>query len=254
LTAPNGTRIELVDAAPPLELPPVVPSLVISRLAAAVWTTGRAGMRYRDLIPDKQGGRFTASHIEIHRGGPVPDYVHYHSVRFQLIHCAAGWVRVVYEGQGEPFVLDAGECVLQPPGIRHRVLEASRGLEVVEVSCPADHETLADHELELPSAALDAAHEFGGQRFARRHEDVEAATNGLARVRLLRPEPATDLTAHHGELLFRYVLAGEFTLRLDGRDPQRLAAGDAFVVPPALGHALAACTPDAELLEVALGG
>ena len=84
-------------------------------------------MRYRDLVPGRLGGRYIASHIEIPDGGTVPDYVHFHDVVFQMIFCAAGWVRVVYEDQGEPFVLHAGDCVLQPPLIRHRVLEASPG-------------------------------------------------------------------------------------------------------------------------------
>ena len=53
-------------------------------------------------------------------GGPVPDWVHFHKVRFQLIYCWHGWVRVVYEDQGDPFVLQAGDCVIQPPQIRHR--------------------------------------------------------------------------------------------------------------------------------------
>ena len=91
--------------------------------------------------PGRLGGRFIASHITIPAGGPVPDYVHYHDVRYQSIHCVRGWVRVVYEDQGPPFVLEAGDCVLQPPGIRHRVLESSPGLEVVEVGSPAAHPT-----------------------------------------------------------------------------------------------------------------
>ncbi len=57
LTAPNGTRIEIVDADPPLVVPPVVPSFVLSENGdRARWGTGRAGMRYRDLVPDRQGG------------------------------------------------------------------------------------------------------------------------------------------------------------------------------------------------------
>src|SRR6185436_13024852 len=111
----------------------------------APWTRGRAGMRYRDLIPGRQGGRFIASHIAIPEGGPVADYVHHHFVRVQLIYCHRGWVRVVYEDQGAPFMLEAGDCVLQPPGIRHRVLESSVGLEVIEIGSPAVHETFADH-------------------------------------------------------------------------------------------------------------
>ena len=73
----------------------------------------------------------------------MADYVHYHNVRFQIIYCYKGWVRVVYEDQGTPFVLQAGDCVLQPPRIRHRVIESSPGLEVIEIASPAEHETFA---------------------------------------------------------------------------------------------------------------
>ncbi len=87
LTAPNGTRIELVDADPPLVVPRVEPSFVVSEKGdASTWGTGRAGMRYRDLIPGRLGGSFIASHIRIPDGGPVPDYVHFHKIRFQMIY------------------------------------------------------------------------------------------------------------------------------------------------------------------------
>ncbi len=166
LTAPNGTRLVFVASDPPVAVPPEDQSFVLSRSAdTSQWHVGRAGMRYRDLIPGRQGGRFIASHIAIPEGGPVPDYVHFHKIRFQMIFCRRGWVRLVYEDQGDPFVMQAGDCVLQPPRIRHRVLEASPGLEVVEIGCPADHETIADHRLALPTGHLDPDRDFRGQRF-----------------------------------------------------------------------------------------
>ena len=120
--APNGTRILIKEANPPLFIPPEAQSLVISKMNEDTsWMTGRAGMLYRDLIPNRQGGRFIASHIKIPCGGLVPDYVHYHKVRFQLIFCYRGWVKVVYEDQRDPILLKAGDCFLQPPEIRHRV-------------------------------------------------------------------------------------------------------------------------------------
>ena len=138
LTAPDGTRIELVEAQPPMFVPDGTQEFLVSRNDdAGAWGTGRAGMQYRDLIPGRLGGRFIASHIRIPQGGPVPDYVHFHKVRFQTIYCKTGWAKLVYEDQGEPFLLEAGDCVLQPPEIRHRVLESSDGLEVVEIACPA---------------------------------------------------------------------------------------------------------------------
>ncbi|MBL0124533.1 MAG: hypothetical protein IPP88_17980 [Betaproteobacteria bacterium] len=163
-----GLSIEWVQGATTVELPEGKQEYILTRMNDAdAWVTGRAGMQYRDLIPGRFGGRFIGSHIRIPDGGPVPDYVHFHKVRFQMIFCKAGWVRVVYEDQGEPFLLRAGDCVLQPPGIRHRVLEASAGLEVIELGCPAIHETLADHQISLPTMQVLPQREFGGQRFAR---------------------------------------------------------------------------------------
>jgi mannose-6-phosphate isomerase-like protein (cupin superfamily) len=44
------------------------------------------------------------------------------------------------------------------------------------------------------------------------------------------------------------------TLEGEGKDPFRLAPGDAFVIPPGLATRYAAPTPDLSLLEVTLPG
>jgi quercetin dioxygenase-like cupin family protein len=239
--------------------------LVLTRAGAdAAWHAGRAGMLYRDLIPTRLGGAFIASHIRIPDGGEVPDYVHHHDVRFQMIFCRAGWVRVVYEDQGPPFVMEAGDCVLQPPGIRHRVLESSVGLEVIEIGSPAVHETLADHALALPTAALRPEREFGGQRFVRHiaatgewrtdggfercDTTIAAATHGLAAVGFLRAgaKPAElDLT-HDGEFRFLYLLEGSAALGEHG-----LRRDDCCVIPRDADSTLQA-EPGALMLEVRL--
>ena len=126
---------------------------------------GRAGMRYRDLLPDRDGGRVIASHITIPGSGPVDDYVHHHAIDLQLIYVVRGRVKVVYETQGDPFWMSAGDCVLQPPHIRHRVLESADDCEVIELASPAEHPTFVEHELELPTAPGDPDQDFGGQRF-----------------------------------------------------------------------------------------
>ncbi|MEO0381353.1 MAG: cupin, partial [Pseudomonadota bacterium] len=111
LVSPGGTQVEICDLNPPLEMPETVHSFVVRRLAdQAPWVIGRAGMHYRDLIPDRLGGSIIASHIRIPDGGPVPDMVHYHTVGFQLIFCYKGWVDLVYEDQGDPFRLEEGCC------------------------------------------------------------------------------------------------------------------------------------------------
>ena len=274
LVAPNGTRIHLVPADPGVVLPPIAQSLVVNRAGeASSWGLGRAGMHYRDVIPGRQGGRFIGSHIRIPTGGPVPDYVHYHKVRFQMIYCYRGWVRLVYEDQGEPFILNAGDCVLQPPEIRHRVLESGDGLEVIELGCPAEHETLADHDIALPTGRVLPERVFGGQRYVRhiaaeaawhpwRHAGFEyrdtgigAATEGLAAARVARPVAGTTSTercVHDAEFVFGFVLEGGVTLDCDGHAPFALVAGDTFVVPAGMPYRFVDCTADLELLDVTL--
>lgn len=272
LAAPNGTRIEIVDSDPPLEIPPEAQSLVITRIAeTGAFHTGRAGMQYRDLIPDRQGGRFIASHIRIPGGGPVPDNVHFHKIRFQMIFCYKGWVRLVYEDQGEPFIMKAGDCVMQPPEIRHRVLESGDDLEVIEIGCPAEHMTLLDHRMDLPTGKDLPDRDYGGQRFVFHEADktpwqdwrfdgfeardigIGAATDGLAGARVVRPKGAAETPRwrHDGEFLFQFVLTGGVTLAAEGND-HPLEAGDCITVPKGLDHALTAASDDLEILEVTL--
>lgn len=273
LLAPNGTRILLEQAGPDVDVPPGRPSFELCRAAdGEAWRVGRAGMLYRDLVPDRQGGRFIASHIRIQDGGPVPDYVHFHRVRFQMIYCYRGWVRVVYEDQGPPFVMRAGDCVLQPPEIRHRVLECSAGLEVIEISSPAEHETWADTELPLPTPHLRPEREFKGQRFLR-HEaaaapwipgplagreirdlGLAAASNQLASGHVVRASGAasSQVSSHDAELYFLFVLRGAIELRCEGQGVLHLAEADSVVVPAGMRYALERCSNDAELLEVHL--
>jgi quercetin dioxygenase-like cupin family protein len=265
-----STALRSLDPPPGvgIELPALRPALVITR--GGEWGTGRAGMRYRDLIGDRQGGRFIASHIRIDNGGPVPDRVHFHELRFQMIYCLRGWVRVAYQDQGSPLRLEAGDAFLQPPGIRHRVLEASAGLEVLELASPAEHLTGFDPGLELGSSPPNPGRTYGGQTFVF-HRASETAwvedgpwqvrdlgltqpTGGLARVRVLRCAGAHtghDLE-HTDELLFRFVVAGALTLRCAGHGPQQLGPGDACVVPPGMVHGLEA-QAGSELLEVSIG-
>jgi quercetin dioxygenase-like cupin family protein len=220
VVAPNGTTFIFSPAEVPLFLPALKKELIISNFNSqdeTLWKVGRAGMRYRDLIPSRLGGRYIASHIHIPVGGPVPDYVHYHKVKFQMIYCYRGWVRVVYEDQGDPFVMNAGDCVLQPPQIRHRVLESSDDLQVIEIGLPAVHHTYADFDLTLPNDTVNRDRVWDGQKFARFQHDViewlpfidgfhgfdegweykdsgiHVATGGLASVRVLRPRESGNI-------------------------------------------------------------
>lgn len=274
LVAPNGTRIEIDEANPPMVLPATEHAFVVRRLAdQAPWVIGRAGMQYRDLVPSRLGGAMIASHIRIPDGGPVPDMVHYHKVGFQLIFCINGWVDVVYEDQGAPIRLTAGDCFIQPPEIRHRVLHASDGIEVIEIGVPAEHVTEIDHAMELPTPHLRPEREWQGQRFVHnegakgaftpfrlpgfvtRDTTINAGTKGVASVMVARPDGSeTRWTKHDGDILFTFVMGGTMVLEGEGKEPFALSRGDAFVIPPGMATRYAQPSADLELLEVTLPG
>ena len=273
IIAPNGTRIELTASSTPLSSPPVESKFSVRTLAGSPpWIIGRAGMQYRDLVPDRQGGSIIASHIRIPDGGPVPDMVHYHTVGFQMIYCYKGWVRVVYEDQGEPIIMHPGDCVLQAPEIRHRVLEASDGLEVIEIGCPAEHMTSIDHTMDLPNGTINRDRDFSGQRFvfhqaakatwspfrqagfAARDTGIANATKGVAGVQVARLTGPLDGAPIrlNSALHFTFVLSGAVRLAAHGHGPADLVAGDAFVIPAGLAYALSDAAGDLQLLEATL--
>ena len=274
LEAPNGMKIEIDHLAPPVHMPETKHEFMVRRLAdQAPWVVGRAGMHYRDLIPTRLGGSIIASHIRIPDGGPVPDMVHYHSVGFQLIFCYRGWVDLVYEDQGEPFRLHAGNCVIQPPEIRHRVLYASDNIEVIEIGVPAEHVTTIEHEMDLPNETVNPDRLFDGQRFVHHKKDgaawadfrlpgfqsrdttINANTAGVAGVHVVRPGDGSSVWAtHNSDIHFSFVMDGEMTLEGEGQEPVRLTAGDAFVIPPGMPSKYSDPSEDLELLEVTLPG
>jgi quercetin dioxygenase-like cupin family protein len=232
-------------------------------------------MLYRDLIPDRLGGSIMASHIRIPIGGPVPDMVHYHTIGFQLIFCYKGWVKLVYEDQGPSFILKAGDCVTQPPEIRHRVLEASDNLEVIEIGVPAAHMTTIDHFMNLPTPNYLPEREFLNQRFCHhiaqeavwkkwkilglefRDTGIQLATKGMASVHIYRaigPKFGDQLLRHDGDILFTFIMQGELSLKAEGQDKYRVRQGEAFVIPPHLKYSLSEFSGDFEALEVSLPG
>ena len=119
----------------------------VSRADGAVYKTGlRSFMEYRDLgIADATHGQFRAHVIRIKKDGPGAHDLHttglhQHQCDFQMFYVLKGWMRFVYEGQGE-HTFREGDCVLQPAGIVHNELECSDDVEILEIYSPAVHET-----------------------------------------------------------------------------------------------------------------
>lgn len=276
LVAPNGTSFVVLPKTNVLKVPSTEHKLEVTHLGDhSPWVVGRAGMLYRDLIPSRLGGSIIASLIHIPNGGPVPDNVHFHFVKFQLIYCFNGWVKLVYEDQGDPLHLSPGDCVIQPPEIRHRVLEASDNLQVIEVGVPAEHMTTIDRVMELPTSTYCPRRQFAGQTFCHsvtkdavwlpwrmngfeyRDTGITAATRGLASVHIAHPflgGPQPGLSSHKSDILFTFVLSGDTELSVIGQPVHLLSRGDSFVIPPHSPYRFSNYSADFEILEVSLPG
>ena len=131
----------------------------VSRAKDAVYKTGlRSFMEYRDLgIDHATHGQFRAHVIRIKRdaGGSHDLHttgLHQHLCDFQMFYVLKGWIKFVYEGQGEQ-TFHAGDCVLQPAGIVHNELECSDDIEVLEIYSPAVHETVVVEKMPEAVAA-----------------------------------------------------------------------------------------------------
>ncbi len=101
----------------------------------------RSFFEYRDLgIKDATHGRAVAHVIRAAAGTAFSSQPHRHRTSFQLVYVLKGWIEFEYEGQGA-VRLDAGSCVYQPPGIRHRELGHSDDIEMLEIVMPGDFAT-----------------------------------------------------------------------------------------------------------------
>ena len=102
----------------------------------------RSYARYRDLGFAKATTGAAVAHV-IRFTEPCSDEVrvwHTHDVEFQMVYVLKGWITTEMDGH-PPVKMVAGSSWLQPPRIRHRVVDYSVGCEVLEVVLPADFET-----------------------------------------------------------------------------------------------------------------
>ncbi|MBL8302434.1 MAG: cupin domain-containing protein [Ideonella sp.] len=117
-------------------------SFVVTHAQDAVFDRGlRSFFEYRDLgIRQATEGRVVAHVIRAAAGQAFSGQPHRHHTSFQLVYVLKGWIEFEYEGQGV-VRLEAGSCVHQPPGIRHRECGHSADIEMLEVVMPAQFET-----------------------------------------------------------------------------------------------------------------
>jgi mannose-6-phosphate isomerase-like protein (cupin superfamily) len=118
--------------------------LHIAHQKDAFWDEGlREYFAYRDLgMVERTGGRVRAHVIRPSKPCDKPGDLHFHTLDFQMVYVLKGWARVHFDGVGE-VRFEEGSCMYQEPGIQHRVLEYSNDYTVIEITIPADFETVS---------------------------------------------------------------------------------------------------------------
>ncbi len=106
----------------------------------------RDGLRpyalYRDLGIAAATGGLCQAHV-IRMIPPCTDEVrkrHTHAVELQLVYVLKGWIKNEFEGHGEQ-MMSQGTCWIQPPNVKHTVLDYSADFEGLEIIIPADFGT-----------------------------------------------------------------------------------------------------------------
>ena len=104
----------------------------------------RTYAKYRDLGIAKATGGLAVAHVIRFVPPCRPEEVsklHLHDVDFQMIYVLKGSMTTEIEGQGA-ITMKAGSCWIQPPRVKHKVLDYSDDCEVLEIILPADFPTV----------------------------------------------------------------------------------------------------------------
>ena len=103
----------------------------------------RSYAQYRDLGMSKATNGLLQAHV-IRLLPPCDPKVvskrHYHDVDLQIIYVLKGWIKGEYDGQA--VTMREGAAWLQPPRIKHTVLDYSDDCELLEIIVPADFKTV----------------------------------------------------------------------------------------------------------------
>lgn len=104
----------------------------------------RAYAKYRDLGFAGATQGLAQAHV-IRLIGPCDpaevSKLHFHDVEFQMVYVLKGWVKTYMEGQGET-LMEEGSAWIQPPRVKHMILDYSDDVELLEVILPAEFKTV----------------------------------------------------------------------------------------------------------------
>ena len=134
------------DASTPIGQPAAVNPP--GKLAYATPTTAplvsgrRSFFKYRDLgVTAASSGKIRAQVTSGAEGMTQPTGWHYHVCEGQFVYMLSGWVDLEFE-DGQKLRIQSGESLYIPGGLRHNETAASKDLELLEISVPADMGTV----------------------------------------------------------------------------------------------------------------
>jgi hypothetical protein len=147
--AKSSARRRVVRARSPAKAPakpkPRRQSFVASHHSPDAFEQGlRRYAQYRDLGIAAATGGLARAHVIKMVPPCIPVEVskrHYHDVDFQMVYVLKGWIKGEYDGAGV-ITMREGSCWLQPPKIKHTVLDYSDDCELLEIILPADFDTV----------------------------------------------------------------------------------------------------------------
>ncbi len=120
-------------------------SFVASHLREEDFEGGlRRYAKYRDLGMSNATGGMVQAHVIRFVPPCLPEEVsklHFHDVEFQMVYVLKGWIKTELDGQGA-VTMQTGSAWIQPPRIKHKVLDYSDDCEVLEIVLPADFKTV----------------------------------------------------------------------------------------------------------------
>ena len=231
----------------------------------------RPFLRYRDLgLRRATGGLMRAEHIRAIGRADMHTGWHCHDLDFQFVFVVKGHVKFVTE-DGETVTLRAGDCAHLPAFYRHDEIEFAPDFEVVEITAPADVETIPGRDAALPprpaasgrvsafAASYDGPEAYkvgdGPRRFLA-YRDVAAtkATGRRVNINVVRNSKAGDSSTgwHYHTLAcqFVYVLKGWSRVEVEGQGEFTIRAGDAMTLPHKLKHDVTGFSADFTVLEL----
>jgi hypothetical protein len=143
--AAPGKRPHKPAVKPAVKAPPRKQTFVASHHAPGAFEQGlRRYAQYRDLGIAAATNGLARAHV-IKMVPPCdPAEVskrHYHDVEFQMVYVLKGWIKSEFDGAGA-VTMREGSCWLQPPKIKHAVLDYSSDCELLEIIMPADFDTV----------------------------------------------------------------------------------------------------------------